>query len=85
MWHYRLITADDDIEVYPLPDAETVADYEQRGRIIVALNARHGVPDDWFDTGHGWDVAVLEGDLHPSLVAKATMHDADEVPTGEEP
>lgn len=30
--------------------------------------------------GQGWDVAVLEGPLHPSLLEAATLHHAEEGP-----
>lgn len=83
MWHYRLVTDDGDVEIYPLPDAVTDDDYIERGRIIAELNARHGVPENWFETGGGWDVACMEGTLHPSLLEQATVHPASEVPTEE--
>ncbi len=81
MWHYRLVTDTGAIEIYPLPDASSDDDYTERGRIIAALNERHGVPEDWFESGAGWDVACMEGTLHPTLLANATLHDASEVPT----
>ncbi len=83
MWHYRLITPDG-MEIYPMPVAVTPADYDRQARIIAELNARHQVPDDWMESGQGWDVAMLEGDLHPSLLAVATLHDIDDTPTGDE-
>lgn len=83
MWHYRLVTPDS-VEIYPLPEATTADDYDRRSRIVAALNARHQVPDDWMESGAGWDVALLEGDLHPSLVQMATLHDIDDTPAGDE-
>jgi hypothetical protein len=33
--------------------------------------------------GQSWDVAVLEGELHPKLLAQATLHPVEEVPSGD--
>jgi hypothetical protein len=82
VWHYRLISPDG-IEIYPLPEAATDDDYDRRSRIIAELNDRHGVPEDWMQQGQSWDVAVLEGELHPKLLAQATLHPVEEVPSGD--
>lgn len=82
-WNYRLIHPDGHIDVYPLPDAASPDDYARRGRIITELNQRHKVPQGWNESGLGWDVAVIEGDLHPSVVVRATVHGAKDVPSGD--
>jgi hypothetical protein len=84
VWFYRLVTPDS-IEIYPMPEAASPSDYDRRGRIIEELNQRHGVPPNWIESGEGWDVALLEGDLHPSLIAASNMHPIGEVPSGDLP
>ncbi len=77
-WYARLQTTAEDIHVYELADATTDAELEARSQRIDALRAQHGIPDDWVGGDYPppalYDVSVIEGPLHPSLLAAAQLH-----------
>lgn len=91
--YLRLETAAAGIHLHELPDGFTddqVAELRARYEIPDdwAEHPDRGEPTTRLPgggmtepAGRGWDVAVLEGPLHPSLLAMATLHDDEAGPS----
>lgn len=74
-WYARIETAADGIHLYELVAADTEAELVARADRVAELRAAHGIPENWVeDDQAGWDVSVIQGPLHPKLLAIATMH-----------
>lgn len=85
-WYARIQTTVDEIHLYELAPAVTEEEMEARTRRIEELRIAHGIPEDWvagYPPPAQYDVSILEGPLHPKLVAIATLHPLD--PDGTEP
>ncbi len=71
-----------EVHLYPLGEADEPGAIDGIDDQLAAARAAHGLPDDWFErpesAENGWDVSVISGPPHPTLLARATMHEPSE-------
>lgn len=81
-WYARIQTTAAGIHLYELVAATTDEEQEARAQRIAELCVEYGIPEDW--AGHpdrdaeGWDVSIIDGPVHPKLLAIATVHPLEE-------
>lgn len=66
---WLIITADGAVHAYRLGDP----DDDTRHNLVERANIAHNIPHGWLNQP-GWDVQLTDGQPHPSLLARATVH-----------